>query len=160
MHDMRRDCPLFYGYEPVVTLMSSVATAHAKMMQIANEYREIAELACNVLSDPLSEARYRAGCLTNYQRNLGVRAPFEQISCLDTELYIMSFVKTQGEDRAMSAAGGIQERAGRGRWIKSPRTWDNTPNLYLVLNVQPGCTRAECERAKKQIMIRTSEHWI
>ena len=71
----------------------------------------------------------------------------------------MSFVKTQGEDGAMSAADGVQERAGKGCWVKSSCTWDNTPNLYLVLGVQPGCTKAECERAKKQILVRTSEHW-
>ena len=121
---MRKDCPLFYGYEPVVALMNSVASAFTKIMRIANEYREIAELACNVLGDPLSEQRYRAGCITSYDRNQGVRALFEQPSCLDTELPIMSFVKTQGEDGVMSAAEGIQERAGEGEWVTSRYSWE------------------------------------
>ena len=46
-----------------------------------------------MLSDPRSEERYRAGCLTNYQRDRGANAPFEQTSCLDTELSIMMFIK-------------------------------------------------------------------
>ena len=155
MHDMRRDCPLVYGYEPVVTLMNSVASAYTKVMQIANEYREIAELACNVLSDPLCEQRYRAGCITRYNRNQGVRAPFEQPGCLETVLPIEYFVKTQGEEGVMSAAEGVQERAGDGAWTSSRYSWDDTPNLYLILGVQPGCTARECDRAKRQIMLRT-----
>ena len=61
----------------------------------------------------------------------------------------MFFRGTQGEDRVMSASEGIQERTNQGEWVASSYSWDDTPNLYMILNVLPGCTKPECDRARK-----------
>ena len=149
-----------HGYEPIVDLMSSMMSLPNKVAQIAKEYRELTEIAFQVLSKPRTEERYRAGCRTDYRRDMGNRAPFEQVSSLVTTPHIHMLCESQGEDRSMSAADDVQERAGEGLWEKSPRYWRDTPNLYHIPGVQPGCTKEECMAARRKIMVRTSDLWI
>ena len=156
MHYAKKDCPLFYGYEPIIALMNTSAPTLIKIIQIAKEYRDLADFACCVLSDTLSEQRYRAGCITEYDREQGVRAPFVQPSILGPVPKIMYFEKTRRKD----GAEGGQEGTVQGEWVASRYSWHDTPNLYLILDVKPGCSKHECARARERIMRRTSENWI
>ena len=63
LRDMGQDCPLFPGYKPVVmTMEDPLMSLGTKIGQIAVHYRALADLAFNVLADPLREPRHRAGC--------------------------------------------------------------------------------------------------
>ena len=99
-----------------------------KVTQIAKEYREMADIPQKVLSDPLCQARYRAGYRAKYNRPRGQRAPFVLFASTDRDTYIEMCMESQGDDMRMSTAEAGQDSKGvvNGRGLRingrTPRT--------------------------------------
>ena len=135
------DSPIFWGYPAVLAILRDGSLdVEQKLERFMAVQYDLMKKAAIVLGDPISENRYRAGCETAYDRN-SVRHDVDYVSpgSVDTAYIFYWDQFPTGQQPP-------------GEWKPFPFLWKDTPNLYQVMGVSPGCTSQEVRAARSRLL--------